>query len=91
MTGAAGLQIADSIILNPNGDGVQVHEGANKIVRSTIATGGQETAAVHVLSADASTTTKALTIESTLVSGGYAGVSVTPASTVSRRPRVPRR
>ena len=55
---------------------MQFHEGANKIVRSTIATGGQETAAVRVLSADASTTTKALTIESTLVSGGFAGVSV---------------
>ena len=35
VTGVAGLQLADSIILSPNGDGAQFHEGANKIVRST--------------------------------------------------------
>ena len=77
VTGAAGLQISDSIILHANGDGAQFHEGTtNKIVRSTIATGGQTTAAVRVLSADASTSAKALTVESTLVSGGAAGISV---------------
>jgi hypothetical protein len=77
VTGPAGLEISDSLILNPNGDGVQFHEGtANKIVRSTIATGGQTTAAVHVLSADASSAAKALTMESSLVVGGNAGVSV---------------
>jgi hypothetical protein len=77
VTGPAGLEISDSIILNPNGDGVQIHAGtANKIVRTTVATGGQVTSAVHVLSADASTAAKALTMDSSLVVGGDAGVSV---------------
>jgi hypothetical protein len=77
VTGAAGLELSDSIVLSPNGDGVQFHEGAaNTIVRSTIATGGQTTAAVHVLSADASSAAKALTMDSSIVSGGSAGVSV---------------
>jgi hypothetical protein len=77
VTGPAGLELSDSIILNPNGDGVEFHEGtANKIVRSTIATGGQVTSAVHVFSADASSAAKTLTMDSSLVVGGDAGVKV---------------
>jgi hypothetical protein len=77
VTGAAGLQISDAIIFGTAGDGVQFHEGtANKIVRALIATGGQTTAAVRVLSGDASAAAKALTIESTLATGGAAAVSV---------------
>ena len=77
VTGASGLEIADSIILNPNGDGVRFDEGAaNKIVRSTIATGGQSTSAVYVISNDTSSIPKVVTMESTLVTGGAAGVTV---------------
>jgi mRNA-degrading endonuclease toxin of MazEF toxin-antitoxin module len=77
VTGPAGLEISDAIVLSPAGDGVQFHEGsANKIVRSTIGTAGQVTAAVHVFSADASTSAKALTMESTLASGGAAAIKV---------------
>ena len=77
VTGAAGLEISDAVVFGVSGDGVQFHaSAANKIVRSVIATGGQETAAVHVLSADASMTPKALTVESTLMQGGAAALSV---------------
>ncbi len=77
VTGAGGLEISDSAILGQNGDGVQFHEGAtNKIVRSVIATGGAATAAVRVLSADLSSSSKALTMESSLLTGGVAGLSV---------------
>ena len=77
VTGAAGLEVSDAIIFGTAGDGIQFHEGtANKVVRSIILTGGQATAAVRVLSADLSTTAKALTMESTLVTGGAAGLSV---------------
>ena len=77
VTGAAGLEIADSIILNPHGDGVRFDESAaNKIVRSTIATGGQATSAVYVISNDTSSGPKAVTMESTLVTGGAAGITV---------------
>lgn len=77
VTGAAGLEISDAIILGASGDGVQFHESAaNKVVRAVIVTGGQATAAVHVLSGDTSGSPKALTMESVLVTGGGAGVSV---------------
>ncbi len=77
VTGAAGLEISDSGIVSAGGDGVQFSEGqGNKIVRSFIYTGGQSTAAVRVTSADLSGNDKALVMESTLVTGGAAGVSV---------------
>jgi hypothetical protein len=77
VTGAAGLELSDAIVLGPNGHGVEFDEGtANKIVRSTIATGGQSTSAVRVFSADASSAAKAVTIESTMLIGGLAGLSV---------------
>jgi hypothetical protein len=77
VTGASGLQISDAVVIGVNGDGVQFHEGTqNKIVRSIIATGGQITSAVHVLSGDAVKTDKALTLESTMVLGGRSGLSV---------------
>lgn len=77
VTGAAGLEVSDAIIFGTAGDGIQFHDSAaNKIVRAIVLTGGQETAAVRVLSADGSTAAKALTMESTLVTGGGAGLSV---------------
>ena len=77
VTGAAGLEVSDSIIFGTAGDGIQFHaSAANKIVRAVILTGGQQTAAVRVLSADNSAAAKALTMESTLLTGGGAGLSV---------------
>jgi hypothetical protein len=73
----AGLIIEDTVVASPNGDGVTFSAGTtNKIVRSAIATGGLATAAVRVTSADDSSDTKKLTMESTLASGGVAGLSV---------------
>ena len=77
VTGTNGLHIRDSAILGQSGDGVLFTEGTNnKIIRSVIGTGGAATAAVHVTSADLSTGAKALTIESSLLTGGAAGLSV---------------
>jgi hypothetical protein len=75
--GASGLELSDAAVLSVAGDAIQFHAGtANKIVRSTIGTGGSQTAAVRVLSGDTSTAPKALTMESTLLIGGLAGLSV---------------
>jgi hypothetical protein len=75
--GAAGVELSDMVVISANDDGVKFFEGtANKIVRSVILTGGQTTSAVHVRSLDASTATKALTLESTFLIGGRAGLNV---------------
>jgi hypothetical protein len=77
VTGASGLQISDTVVLSVNGDGVTFAEGAaNKIERSVIATAGQATSAVRVTSADASGAAKKLTVDSTVLTGGAAGLSV---------------
>jgi hypothetical protein len=79
VTGAGGVEISDSAIAGRAGDGVQFHDGTtNKIVRSVIASVGG--AAVRVLSADLSSSSKALTIESTWLTGGAAGLSVNTGS-----------
>jgi hypothetical protein len=77
VNGAAGLEISDTVVLSANGDGVTFAESAaNKIERSVIATGGQATSAVRVTSANASPALKKLTMNSTVVTGGAAGLSV---------------
>ena len=76
-TGAAGLEISDAFIHSQNDDGVRFTESAaNKIVRSTVATSGTGTSAVKVTSSDTSSSTKGLLMESTLVTGGVAGLAV---------------
>lgn len=80
-SGAAGLEISDAFISSTNDDAVRVSESAaNKIVRSTVVTQGVSTAAVRVTSADTSTSTKGLLLESTLLTGGFAGLSVNTGS-----------
>jgi hypothetical protein len=77
VTGASGLEISDAVVLGVNGDGVTFAESAaNKIERSVIGTAGQATSAVRVTSADASSTVKKLTIDSSVLTGGAAGLSV---------------
>ena len=76
VSGSSGLEISDSVILSNNGDAVTFSAGAaNKIMRSVIGTGGQSTAAVRVTSPDTADSKK-LVMESTLVTGGAAGLSV---------------
>ena len=75
-SGAAGLEISDAFISSSADDGVRFSESAaNKIVRSTVVTGGVQTAAVRVTSA-VTPDSKALLLESTLLTGGFAGLSV---------------
>ncbi|MDX6718169.1 MAG: hypothetical protein QOJ63_423 [Solirubrobacteraceae bacterium] len=81
VTGTSGLQMSDTVVLSVNGDGVTFAEGTtNKIERSVIATGGQATSAVRVTSADLSGAAKKLTIDSTVLTGGAAGLSVSTGS-----------
>ena len=76
-TGTAGLEISDSVVFGVSGDGVTFSEGVgNKIVRSVVVTGGTETSAVHITSADLSTAGKKLLAESSLLSGGLNALSV---------------
>lgn len=76
-SGTAGLEISDAFISSTNDDAVRFSDSAaNKIVRSTIATGGTNVAAVRVTSSDTSSSTKSLTVESTLLTGSAAGLAV---------------
>lgn len=77
VTGGSGLEISDTAVLSANGDGVTfTASAANEIERSIIATGGQATSAVQVTSANSSPAAKKLTMSSTVVTGGAAGLSV---------------
>ncbi len=75
--GGAGLQISDSAVLSVGGEGALFTAGtANKIERSVIASAGQSTPAVRVTSPDVSPAKKALLVESSIITGGLAGLSV---------------
>jgi len=77
VSGAAGLELSDAAVVSKDGHSVLISAGVpNKIVRSVIATAGAETGAVKVESADISTIEKGLTIESSLLTGGKAGLLV---------------
>jgi len=76
VSGAAGLEVSDSTVLSA-GDAVVFAEGTtNKLVRCVVATAGGTAAAVRVTSADLSTAAKQLTLESSLLTGGAAALSV---------------
>jgi mRNA-degrading endonuclease toxin of MazEF toxin-antitoxin module len=86
VSGAAGLELSDSAMVSGNGQGVLISAGTtNKIVRSAIATGGQETAAVRVEST-AGTPNKGLRIESSIVIGGKAGIGAYTTATELQLP-----
>ncbi|MDX6676578.1 MAG: hypothetical protein QOE31_630 [Solirubrobacteraceae bacterium] len=80
VSGSSGLEISDSLVASTAGDGVTFAEGtANKIVRSVVITAAapaSATAAARVTSADLSTADKQLVLESTLLAGGAASLSV---------------
>jgi hypothetical protein len=77
VTGSSGVQISDSVIASKDGDGVHIAAGtANKIVRTLVLTGGAQTSAVGVVSTEG-TPAKGVTIESSILAGGGAGVSAT--------------
>jgi len=78
ITGAAGLEVSDAVVISKNGHGIFINAGAsNKIVRSVVFTSGAETGAVRVSSPNLSTATKGVTVESSLLTGGRSGMLVT--------------
>lgn len=80
VSGTAGLQLLDSAVVSANGDGIIITGGAgNTIIRTLVITGGQVTSAVRVTSTDG-TPPKGLLLESSMLTGGGAGLS---ANTVS--------
>ncbi len=77
VSGPSGLRVSDALLASANGNGMEIVAGtANEIVRSTVLTGGAEASAVRVFSGNDSSASKALLLESSIVSGGAAGVGV---------------
>ncbi len=81
VNGTSGLQIFDSAVVSLNGNAIIMTAGAiNAIIRTLVVTAGQETAAVLVESA-AGTPTKGLLLESSLLTGGGAGLRAVTTNT----------
>jgi len=76
VSGNAGLLLVDAVAVSLNGDSIIFGGGgASKIVRSVAVTGGQQTSAVKVQS-NSGTPDTTLTLESTILTGGGAGLGV---------------
>lgn len=74
--GASGLEVDDSVITSTDGHGILATAGtANKIVRTGIVTGGAATSALRIENGPGSAT-QALTIESSILIGGAAGIGM---------------
>ena len=75
VSGTAGLQLLDAAVVSANGDGIIITGGTgNTIIRTLVGTGGQVTSAVRVTST-AGTPPKGLLLESSMLTGGGAGLS----------------
>jgi hypothetical protein len=74
VSGGGGLELSDAIVIARDGFGMFITHGAgNKVVRSAVATGGQSTGAIQVQTGPDDPNV-AVTVESTVVSGGGAGI-----------------
>ncbi len=74
VSGGGGLELSDSLAVSRDGYGIFITSGgANKIVRSVIATGGQATGAIQVETGPDSPNL-GVTVESSVMYGGGAGV-----------------
>ncbi|HUR83948.1 MAG TPA: PKD domain-containing protein [Solirubrobacteraceae bacterium] len=86
VSGTSGLQLLDAAAVSVSGDGIIITGGsANTIIRTLVVTGGQETSAVRV-SSTAGTAAKGLTLESTLLIGGAAGLRADTTNTAIEAP-----
>jgi hypothetical protein len=75
--GVNGLEVRDSLVIGAIGNGIQFNNGtANKVTRSTVFTAAPSGHAIHVASPDDSPSGKALTVDSTIVAGGTAGIAI---------------
>jgi len=75
VSGGAGLELSDAIVISRDGFGMFITSGAgNKIVRSAVATGGLATGAIQVQTGPDDTAAIDVTVESTVLSGGGAGI-----------------
>jgi PKD domain-containing protein len=75
VSGTAGLQLLDAAVVSLNGDGIIITGGAaNAIIRCLVITAGQVTSAVRVTST-AGSPDKGLLLESSMLTGGGAGLS----------------
>ncbi|MGH2943550.1 MAG: PKD domain-containing protein, partial [Solirubrobacteraceae bacterium] len=80
VSGAAGADIEDAVVFSQYDDAILISAGTtNRIIRTLAATGGGSTSAVRVESTTG-TPAKALTLESTMLIGGGAGLGVYTSS-----------
>lgn len=78
--GTAGLELSDAVAISQYDHGIFISAGTtNKIVRSIVGTGGTRTSAIRVRS-EQSSGAKALTVESTLASGGESSIGASSES-----------
>ena len=81
VNGTSGLQVSDSAVVSLNGNAIIISGSQlNAIIRTLVVTAGQETAAVLVEST-AGTPTKGLLLESSLLTGGGAGLKAVTTNT----------
>ena len=74
VSGTAGLQLLDAAVVSLNGDAIVMTGGnANTIIRTLVVTAGAQASAVRV-SSTTGTAQKRLTLESSLLVGGAAGL-----------------
>jgi PKD domain-containing protein len=80
--GHDGLQLSDAAVVSKYDDGIVIATGtANRIVRTIAVTGGTQQSAIYVES-NAGTPAKSLTVDSSLTSGGLAGIGAKTRSTL---------
>ncbi len=86
VSGESGLELVDAAVVSLNGDGIVMTGGqANRVIRTVVATGGAQTSALRVTST-AGTPAKALTLESSLLTGGTAGLRAETVNTALEAP-----
>jgi len=75
VSGGGGLELSDALVVSRDGFGIFITSGAgNKIVRTGVATGGQATGAIQVQTGPDDTAAVDVTVESSVLAGGGAGI-----------------
>ncbi len=75
VSGGDGLELSDAVVVSRDGFGIFITSGTgNKIVRTGVATGGQATGAIQVQTGPDDTGAVDVTVESSVLTGGGAGI-----------------